>query len=235
MNELAKVFKNFIYRDIVYIIGGSCVILSFLHLFDKTCIIRKDTHTAIYLFLAGLAYVIGYCVQDTASWMGIVTTSSYFKPGPIRIWFYEHFTREKWENVFPNIKDQKKEDREKKIFQRLKETEFKIKKKHRAEHERIISLMLIGTTIGPSGLVSAFLLLCKIIRWILCKYFMVFLKSLPKLDFLISAVFTKELLFDIGLAVGIIAVSVCLIILGWVKGMELTKNTEDLYNLYNSQ
>ena len=235
MNELAKVFKNFIYRDIVYIIGGFSVILTFLHTIGKICLLTKIDCTAGYLYLAGIGYVIGYCIQDTASWIGIVTTAGYFKPGPIRIWFYERFTREKWENVFPDINDQKKEDREKKIFQRLKETEFKIKKKHRAEHERIISLMLIGTTIGPCGLISAFLLLCKIVRWILCKYFIVFLKSLPKLDSLISAVFTEELLFDIGLAVGIIAVSVCLIILGWVKGMELTKNTEDLYNLYNSQ
>jgi len=55
MNELVKALKNFIVRDIIYIIGGASVILSFLYLFKKIGIITKDTPAAIYLLIAGIA------------------------------------------------------------------------------------------------------------------------------------------------------------------------------------
>lgn len=62
MNELVKALKNFIVRDIIYILGGASVIISFLYLFGKIDIIRKETPTVIFLFIAGIGYVIGYSI-----------------------------------------------------------------------------------------------------------------------------------------------------------------------------
>lgn len=35
MGDLAKIVQHFIYRDFVYIVGGSTVIVSFLYLFGR--------------------------------------------------------------------------------------------------------------------------------------------------------------------------------------------------------
>jgi cell division protein FtsW (lipid II flippase) len=106
MKELVKALKNFIVRDIIYIIGGAIVIISFLYLHNRMDFLLKhanDDHTAVCLLLLGIAYAVGYCFQDTASWIGIVTTASYFRPWGILQWVYWRFEHRFWQNIFPDI------------------------------------------------------------------------------------------------------------------------------------
>ncbi|HCO95357.1 MAG TPA: hypothetical protein DIU00_15645 [Phycisphaerales bacterium] len=212
MNELVKALKNFVVRDIIYIIGGSSVIVSFLYLFNKTDIHGKEIHTAIYILIAGLAYIIGYCIQDTASWIHIVTTASFFKPWRSLIWFYERFLHRKWKPIFSDIEG---EDRRNKILERLDQAELIIQEKvsldNKTERERIISLMHMGTTMGPCSFVSGILLLIKAFVDGNCTF-----------------------RFNITLAVSVLIISGLMIVLAWIKALELMKNTEGLYNSYKN-
>ena len=170
MSELLKALKNFVVRDIIYIIGGSIVILSFLHLHGKIDVVVKyadDDHTAICLILLGLAYALGYCIQETASWIGIVTTGDDFEPGRIRKELYKRFIGREWDNLFNKIKnDDDKKKRRKEIISKLEQADRNFSgldpdSSIRMELERIISHMQIGTTIGPCAIISGVLLLSK--------------------------------------------------------------------------
>ena len=48
--------------------------------------------------------------------------------------------------------------------------------------------------------------------------------------FVALIVFSKKLTFDMALALSVILISIALITLGWIKGLELMKNTETLYH-----
>jgi len=229
MNELVKALKNFIVRDIIYIIGGASVILSFLYLFNKLDIIGKEIPTAVYLFLAGIAYVIGYCIQELFSLAHIVTTASYFEPWLILRRLYYSFLHRPWTDIFPDIPDG--EQRREHIFRRLDEAELKIQEKacpdNKAERERLISLMLVGTSIGPCSLVSGFLLLYKayltLFKTLLGNPAM-FLQDSEELRHLILL-----LVFHFALGLVVLLIGGFLIMLGWVKALQAMKYTEALY------
>lgn len=200
MNQLIKALKNFIIRDIIYIIGGASVILSFLYLLGKTNIISDPTSKVAYLYIAGISYVVGYCVQDTASWLGIVTTASHFTPCRIQKWFYRRFTHSPWQGI-PLTRNE------------LNQAELIIQERacadNKAGRERLISLLQVGTTIGPCGLVAGILLLIK-----------TFIDA------------NRASAFNIILAGSVLLTSALLIILAWIKTLQLIENTQDLYNFY---
>lgn len=196
MNELVKALKNFIVRDIIYIIGGVSVILSFLYLFNRIDIIVKETHTAIYLFIAGIAYVIGYCLQDTFSLFGIVTTASYFKPCRLQKWLYKRLERK------DNWKDIPKFDP---IEADIKIDYAKDYPDSKAFRERITALMQIGTTMGPCGIVSGLLLVIKAFINTKCHFS-----------------------FNITLAGVVSIISLLLILVGWIKAIQLMEYTYHL-------
>lgn len=78
---------------------------------------------------------------------------------------------------------------------------------------------MLSTTMGPCGLLSGILLLAKGIH----------IDS----NFSYCPIsFTINRCFDLKLAIAVILVSLLLIILGWIKALQLIKNTKDLYNFY---
>ena len=99
------------------------------------------------LLLAGIAWVVGYAVQDRASIVGIVTTA------PVRRlrWpakpAYRRLTGEDWQDIPTTIAD-------------LNEATV-AEGQPREEYERVVTLMQAGTAVGPCLLVSAILLLGK--------------------------------------------------------------------------
>jgi hypothetical protein len=67
MGDWATLFKNFIYRDVAFILGGCIVLASFAYCFDLFRLLDKASaglHIPLALLLAALAYVVGYGVQD---------------------------------------------------------------------------------------------------------------------------------------------------------------------------
>jgi hypothetical protein len=67
MNDLVSLFRNFIYRDLAFILGGSIVLLTILYAFQIYLGTSFDglPGQPYFLFLfTVLAYVVGYAVQD---------------------------------------------------------------------------------------------------------------------------------------------------------------------------
>lgn len=150
MDELAKAFKDFIARDLIFIIGGSSVVLAFLYLFD--CFHPYDRFPVpYYLIAAGIAYTIGYALQDFFCLTPLVKTT-YLYPTPSNCFvqcLYSRFLRGKpWADTQGLDLDRA-------------DDWIKEKPHQRAEYERIITLMQVGTTMGPCSLVSGVLVLLK--------------------------------------------------------------------------
>jgi len=150
MSDTPKYTARSISRDINYLIGGGCIVASFLHCFGLLAL----NSVPAFLFAAGIAYVVGYAVHDWAGILRIVSAVPTRKAGPKRQWLYRQFTHEQWQNV--EALDVGKA--EEKLQTRLQKNELA-----HFDYERIISLMHIGTVMTPSCWVSAALLL---LRWI---------------------------------------------------------------------
>ncbi len=166
--ELIGMVKRFIWRDLIYFLGGLCVAFSFMvmvesenpnMIFDD---ITKAGFMAQLLFI-GLCYVLGYCVQDTCSWIGLVTTAYNTQPSRFTRWLYKRFERRDWGLPQERSAQETDTDWKNRIRAELDKADSFICKwedsdPRRHEHERIIGFMQIGTTIGPCLIVSAILL-----------------------------------------------------------------------------
>jgi len=68
MGDWATLFKNFIYRDVAFVLGGSIVLGTVAHYLGLFHL--KDLHESwpapSIILLAALAYIIG-CVQDACT------------------------------------------------------------------------------------------------------------------------------------------------------------------------
>lgn len=149
MNELVRALKDFIIRDIIYIIGGVSVIISFLYACGKVCIIKENSSTAFYLYFAGISYVIGWLIQEVFSIVHAVTTSMSYRPKWCIIkQLYRCYMRD----GCPEVKQFDQVEYSILINQKGSE-------KNNAELERIVGFMQIGTTIGPCALVVGIILL----------------------------------------------------------------------------
>jgi hypothetical protein len=129
----------------------------------------------------------------------------------------------------------------------------------KTHREWIASFIMVCTTLGPCALVTGLLLLweglptffknnpeiaARLITYLgdslqvafLIIVALVILIVLVKLSvflipfaFVALIVFSKKLTFDMALAISVILIGTALITLGWIKGLELMKNTEVLY------
>ena len=146
MNDLIKELRHFIVRDLVFMIGGGAVISSFLYVCPRFRPQPAD-HFVVFLFLAGLSYVVGYAVQDGTNLLGITRIA------PPRQLFclvracYERLTGIPWEDIGHEVDFGKAE----RCI--LPGTPDGIRL------ERIISLKQVGTTVGPCSLLSAITIL----------------------------------------------------------------------------
>lgn len=100
MNDLIQLFRNFIYRDLAFILGGSIVIGSILYaLKDCAGIDINRLQTQPYLlFLLVLAYVVGYTVQDIGAVLPLRLTFTGYVLQPNRFCqsLYRRFTGSSW-------------------------------------------------------------------------------------------------------------------------------------------
>jgi hypothetical protein len=75
VKEIFGTLKDFIYRDIFYVIGGVSVLLSITLAFDIPAV--YEGWSGVYLAVFG--YVVGYVLQEIISIVGL-TTTSYQQP-----------------------------------------------------------------------------------------------------------------------------------------------------------
>jgi len=100
MNEFLRAFKDFLTRDFAYVVGGGSVIASLLWAFKPSDFpALREIPTEIFLFAAGLSYVVGYLMQEALSFTRLITTARIldlrFKCVLVKL--YARFTGEKWE------------------------------------------------------------------------------------------------------------------------------------------
>ena len=95
MEEIAKIIKHFFYRDFAYIISGGMVIWCFLNLFNRSDL--QSLSNPQWLFLAGLAYAIGYALQDCLASLGcLVTVGLVWNPRKYVKWLFRTFEKRDW-------------------------------------------------------------------------------------------------------------------------------------------
>jgi hypothetical protein len=103
MGDWATLFKNFIYRDVAFILGGSIVLGSFAYCLDllqlKDLPFFTISSVPNVILFAALAYVVGYGVQDSGGVMRVSATAVPYKPKCCGRRLYKAFTRLDWTPV----------------------------------------------------------------------------------------------------------------------------------------
>lgn len=148
MNELVTALRQFIARDVMYILGGSCALSSLILLLGENNPLLEELPTAGALLWAGVAYITGFAIQETLSLTPLVTTQVISRPGPVVKFFYARFTRQDWEEIDCSN-----------WTATLANFEENAPERTYQNYQRIISLMHIGTAVGSSLYVSSLLLL----------------------------------------------------------------------------
>jgi len=157
MAEVAALFKQFLYRDLAFILGGSIVLLSLAYAF-RGCIPShwlgywEEFQPASTVLIAAAAYVVGYAVQDVGGVLRL-TSTGHFQPKRRREWLYKRFSRKEWRPINYVAEN----DREFKFDIHLGCLE--IPERVIQELERIRSLKVISMCVGGCLLVSALIFL----------------------------------------------------------------------------
>ena len=105
MGDWATLFKNFIYRDVAFLLGGSLVLASFAYCFDLFQLTDfkapsgADLHVPYVILLSALAYVVGYGVQDIGGVIRPSSTAVPYEPSCFGRCLYWAFTRSEWREV----------------------------------------------------------------------------------------------------------------------------------------
>jgi len=149
LEHLPKSIRDFIGRDVVYVIAGGVLLSSVLYRFD--CLPSRDTPLAFYILGIGLAYVVGFALQDLFSIIGLVTTAQVTKPCRLQIWLYERFEKKPWKQLavteFENVGS---------ALNKYLKSEIA-----RAHYERTITHMIVGASVGPCMLISSSMILWR--------------------------------------------------------------------------
>jgi hypothetical protein len=151
MDELVKTLRYYIMRDLIFLLGGGSVLVSFLYAFDVSW--TNTEHVAVYLLAAGISYVIGYALQDVCGLLPILPTNAPRNLNCYLQWFYKLYVGEEWQDIPPETNFEQAEEG-------LKD------KRQIAWLERITSLRQICTTFAPCWTFSSTILLVK--YWLIC-------------------------------------------------------------------
>jgi hypothetical protein len=157
MDELVKSVTNKITRDAAYFVGGGTIIASVWLSCDSSTV-TSSIPAIIQVFLAGLAYILGFLVQEIFSLCSWFSTALFIRPGPLFRLLYRWHTREEEERpalyipIFTAYEEAGK--------QTLKNDEIN------ALIERTATLKHIGTSVGPCFLISGIVLLSSSHAWL---------------------------------------------------------------------
>ena len=191
MHDLALLTRDFIYRDLAFILGGGIVLGSMAYAFGwlPDRLDFKEIQTAYAILFAALAYVVGYAVQDVLAIPRITFTGHPFIPFSFMKFIYHCFTGSSWTNVsyLTNETSSQFEIR----IDRLDIPEATLR-----NLDRILSLKVISMCVGGCSLLGSVILSAKVM--------------------LGQSISGKAVLALIAL----FAFSISLIVLGWIKGMQ---------------
>ena len=191
VGSLVKVFQDYIYRDILYVLAGAAVLLAFLYAFDRLRV--QDVPTVFALILVGFCYIVGYVVQETASLTGVVSTS-YARPGKVLTWVLTRYSGD----VYGDMPKRESIDP---VWRQIAACSRKLPADEKAVIDRTSNLMQVGTAVGPACFLASLL---------------VFLRGLRS-----RASFRKTFFsFDSALAMSLLTLSLLLITHGRMKAVQ---------------
>jgi hypothetical protein len=154
VNELLKLVRNFIYRDLAFIVGGTIVLASLAYALGRTAAFtRADVPLHFIVLFLALAYVLGYATQDFGGLIfRLVRTGALYERQPSRCWqqLYKRFTDSEWKEV---------------NYTEGNPTRFEVDMAGRAvpppvqqSLDRIVSLKVISLCIGACSLLSSLII-----------------------------------------------------------------------------
>lgn len=153
IKEISRTFKDFIYRDLFYVVGGVAVLISGSYAFDLP--IKYTGWTGLYMALLG--YVVGYSLQEIWSIIGVVATNYKGPPKFFIRWALNRFApSEDWGSL-PTAQEV-----DNKVLRNCLDkhcSEF-----YRKLIGRTINLKQIGSSMGSSLLTTTINLILAIIR-----------------------------------------------------------------------
>jgi hypothetical protein len=193
MTEIATLFRQFLYRDLAFILGGFIVLWSLAYALRGRIgfppIDWQNLPLASTVLIAAAAYVIGYAVQDVGGIVGLTSTTVRFQPGRRRQWLYERFSGVQWQAIDYVATN----DREFKFEIHLERLD--IPERVIEALERIRSLKVISMCVGGCLALSAFIFAVELV--------LNHSSVVDRVIFIVSALLAP-----------------CLICLGWIKGMQ---------------
>lgn len=193
MSEVATLFRQFLYRDLAFILGGFIVLSSLAYALrgriEFSAIDWQKLPPASIVLIAAAAYVVGYAVQDVGGVLRLTSTAQ-FQPGCFRKWLYKRFSGLSWRDTnYPRDKEFQFEVH----LGRLEIPEGVLQ-----ALERIRSLKVISMCVGACLFLSV----------------LIFLIQLP-FNFDHSSVAIDLVIFIVSALL-----TAYLICLGWIKGMQ---------------
>lgn len=155
VEEAFGAFRDFLYRDAFYIVGGISIMLSFFYAIDRMEIIQPErmSDTA---YVVVLGYVVGYVAQEMISILGFVGTT-YRRPSKFIRRLGKRFApAEDWDG-FPDVTEIDIQALRLCVDAHMSETT-------RKRNQRTINLKQVCSTMGAAGFISCFFLLMRALR-----------------------------------------------------------------------
>lgn len=150
MENLIIFFARFLYRDIIWILGGSLVLITIAYGadFEEAELAIAELTNAVYFLAAVFSWIVGYVVQDIAGILHITSTSVESKiatnPSNFVKWMYKRFIGSDYCPPSESVD--------------VTHVWFPLKDNSTAEgayYERLIGLLVVGACIGPASLIAA--------------------------------------------------------------------------------
>lgn len=156
VSEVVKAIGHAITRDLIYVVGGSVIVASFLYAFGRFS--TEEMPMLLQLFLAGISYVLGYAAQETFGFLRITSTEHPPSPPRWAVFLFRRFTHKDWVTI--DVKTyQLAEDA---FFNRNQELGERVIERV----NRIIMLKQVGATMGACGAVALVILVIHaVLTW----------------------------------------------------------------------
>jgi hypothetical protein len=157
MDEISRIFRHFFGRDLIYIMSGTVPLLCLVRLLDplldppidlERLLSLSDVSTIWIVLAAGTAYVLAYAGQELACLLRITSTAIDGEPSWLTRALYRLYQHRPWEDIppFDTFAAERRVDRS--------DDEREV-----ATFERYVSLLQLGTVLGPSSFASGIALL----------------------------------------------------------------------------
>jgi hypothetical protein len=156
MSDLVRIVRDFLYRDLAFILGGTLVIGSIAYFFRQWLPpfdLTNPPFWSLVLFPA-MAYVVGYAVQDIGGIIGITFTGYLVEPNQLCRWLYLRFSSAPWRTVT--------------VLHNRSRFQFDVHMSRldvppttQINLDRVLDLKVIGMCVGGCSLLSSLILLAR--------------------------------------------------------------------------